>query len=206
MLALSGSAMGAAAAAAGAPVGCFARRVGASGQAAAGGGGSSVRCRPAAAVGGGVHASRQAPASSSEGTCPNSSTSFSRVRCRGIGRNPAAVVVRAGKEGRPEAAPKQAPGDGFRDLDAEDAAKAAAAPAAPPAGADIAFEPVSKSKRPNRKKRTGDGTRRAQITVEGSVMDAARGTAPKTAVGASEEAGPHYLFCLRSSSPKAPTW
>lgn len=179
------------------PVGCFARRVGASGQAAPGAGASSLRCRPAASVGGGgVHAaSRQAPASSSERTCPNSSTSFnfSRVRCRGIGRNPAAVVVRAGKEGRPAPRPVQAPGDGFRDLDAEDAAKAAAAPVAPPAVSEIAFEPVSKSKRLNRKNRTADGTRRAKITVEGSAMDAARGTAPKTAVGASEEAGPHYL-------------
>jgi len=56
---------------------------------------------------------------------------------------------------------------------------------------EFAFEPKKKSKR---KRRTGENTRRANITVEGMAIDAAKGVAPITVQSASEEAYILFLF------------
>ena len=54
---------------------------------------------------------------------------------------------------------------------------------------DFAFEPKSKNKR---RRRTGDGTKRATLTIDSPAIDAAKGVGERTATQQSEEA--YVLF------------
>lgn len=66
----------------------------------------------------------------------------------------------------------------------------------------LAFEPQSKSKS-KRKRRTGENTRRAKVSVEGMAIDAAKGVAPVTMQSASEEVrGGLHLHTPRPRPPQ----